>query len=139
MFAVVLGGLGAVVARIRCVDAAGEAARRAARDDAVDARDLAVGLPPGTEVAVTYEGDTVRVRVAVPPLGGALRGLRVTAEAVAAREPSVAGPTAGAPDGGPAGSGPAGGGPAGGGPPEGGPADGGPADPGGAAPEGVPP
>ncbi|WP_018332829.1 TadE family type IV pilus minor pilin [Actinomycetospora chiangmaiensis] len=98
VFAVVLAGLGAVVARIRCVDAAGDGARRAARDDAVAARDLAVGLPAGTEVTVTVEGDTVRVRVAVPPLGGALRGLHVTAEAVAAREPSVAGPT-GAPDG----------------------------------------
>ncbi len=101
VFVVVLAGLGAVVARVRCVDAAGEAARRAARDDGVGAGELAAGLPSGAEVSVAVEGDTVRVRVALPPLGGALRGLRVTAEAVAAREPSVAGPT-GVPDGAPA-------------------------------------
>ncbi|WP_433801211.1 TadE family type IV pilus minor pilin [Actinomycetospora sp. CA-084318] len=100
VFAVVLAGLGAVVARIRCVDAAGEAARRASRDDVAGARGLAAGLPAGTEVTVSVEGDTVLVRVAMPPLGGALRGLRVTAEAVAAREPAVAAPT-GAPDGAP--------------------------------------
>ncbi|NYD38693.1 TadE family type IV pilus minor pilin [Actinomycetospora corticicola] len=100
VFVVVLAGLGAVVARIRCVDAAGEAARRAARDDGVGAGELAAGLPPGAEVTVAVEGDTVRVRVALPPLGGALRGLHVTAEAVAAREPSAAGPT-GVPDGSP--------------------------------------
>jgi hypothetical protein len=99
VFAVVLAGLGAVVARIRCVDAAGEAARRASRDDGIGAGELAADLPPGATVTVTSEGDTVRVRVGLPPLGGALRGLQVSAEAVAAREPSVAGPT-GVPDGG---------------------------------------
>ncbi|MEJ2869545.1 TadE family type IV pilus minor pilin [Actinomycetospora sp. OC33-EN08] len=101
VFAVVLGGLGAVLARIRCVDAAGEAARRAARDDLVGARGLAEGLPAGTDVEVVAEGDLVRVRVRVPPLGGALPGFRVSAEAVAAREPAVAGPTAAPADGAP--------------------------------------
>ncbi|MDL5154490.1 TadE family type IV pilus minor pilin [Actinomycetospora termitidis] len=99
VFAVVLGGLGAVLARIRCVDAAGEAARRASRDDLVGARALAEGLPQGTEVDVAVEGDVVRVRVRVPPLGGALPGFRVSADAVAAREPAVAGPTGTAADG----------------------------------------
>ncbi|MCD2189928.1 TadE family type IV pilus minor pilin [Actinomycetospora soli] len=101
VFAVVLAGLGAVVARIRCVDAAGEAARRAARDDVAGARALATELPAGTELTVTVEGDTVVVRVAMPPLGGALRALRVTAEAVAAREPAVAATTGVVPDGAP--------------------------------------
>jgi hypothetical protein len=90
---VVLAAVGAVVAEIRCVDAAGEAARRASRDDLVGAEALARDLPSGTEVRVEPDGDLVHVLVRVPPLGGALPGLRVSAEAVAAREPAVAAPT----------------------------------------------
>ena len=97
VLAVVLAGIGAAVARIRCVDAAGEGARRASRDDVAGAQALARDLPAGTEVVVTPTGDTVRVLVRVPALGGALPGLRISAEAVAAREPVVAAPT-GEPD-----------------------------------------
>ncbi|HEY2192665.1 MAG TPA: TadE family type IV pilus minor pilin [Actinomycetospora sp.] len=108
VLAVVLAAIGAVVAEIRCVDAAGEAARRASRDDVAGAQALARDLPSGAEVRVEPEGDLVHVLVRVPPLGGALPGLRLSAEAVAAREPAVAAPTrdaadtpaAGAPDGG---------------------------------------
>ena len=98
VLAVVLAAVGAVVAQVRCVDAAGEAARRASRDDAAGAQALARDLPSGTEVRVEPEGDLVHVVVRVPPLGGALPGLRVTAEAVAAREPAVAAPTGEADD-----------------------------------------
>jgi hypothetical protein len=59
-------------------------------------------------VWVEPEGDLVHVVVRVPPLGGALPGLRVTAEAVAAREPAVAAPTGEADDTDPESSGPAG-------------------------------
>jgi len=38
VLAVVLAAVGAVVAQVRCVDAAGEAARRASRDDAAGAQ-----------------------------------------------------------------------------------------------------
>jgi hypothetical protein len=99
---VVLAAVGAVVAQIRCVDAAGEAARRASRDDTAGAEALARDLPTGTDVRVEPEGSLVRVLVRVPPLGGALPGLRLSAEAVAAREPAVAaltGTDATAPDG----------------------------------------
>ena len=98
VLAVVLAAVGAVVAQVRCVDAAGEAARRASRDDVPGAQVLARALPTGTEVRVEPEGDLVHVVVRVPPLGGALPGLRVTAEAVAAREPAVAAPTGEADD-----------------------------------------
>lgn len=97
VLAVVLAGIGAAVARIRCVDAAGEGARRASRDDVAGAQALARDLPAGTEVVVTPTGDLVRVLVRVPAFGGALPGLRISAEAVAAREPVVAAPT-GEPD-----------------------------------------
>jgi hypothetical protein len=93
VLAVVLAAVGAIVAQVRCVDAAGEAARRAARDDVAGAEALARVLPAGTEVRVEPDGELVHVVVRVPPLGGALPGLRVTAEAVAAREPAVAAPT----------------------------------------------
>ncbi|WP_211190563.1 TadE family type IV pilus minor pilin [Actinomycetospora sp. TBRC 11914] len=93
VLAVVLAAVGAVVAEIRCVDAAGEAARRASRDDTAGAEALARELPSGTEVRVEPDGDLVHVVVRVPPLGGALPGLRLAAEAVAAREPAVAAPT----------------------------------------------
>jgi hypothetical protein len=98
VLAVVLAAVGAVVAQVRCVDAAGEAARRASRDDVAGAEALAGELPSGTEVRVESEGDLVHVVVRVPPLGGALPGLRVTAEAVAAREPAVVAPTGGSED-----------------------------------------
>ncbi|MCD2193561.1 hypothetical protein LQ327_09215 [Actinomycetospora endophytica] len=98
VLAVVLAAVGAVVAQIRCVDAAGEAARRASRDDTLGAEALARDLPAGTEVHVEPEGGLVRVVVRVPPLGGALPGLRLAAEAVAAREPAVAAPTGTADD-----------------------------------------
>ena len=98
VLAVVLAAVGAVVAQVRCVDAAGEAARRASRDDMAGAQALARDLPAGAEVRVEPEGDLVHVVVRVPPLGGALPGLRVTAEAVAAREPAVAAPTGEADD-----------------------------------------
>lgn len=124
VLAVVLAAIGAVVAEIRCVDAAGEAARRASRDDVAGAQALARDLPSGAEVRVEPQGDLVHVLVRVPPLGGALPGLRLSAEAVAAREPAVAAPTGDAADT-PADGAPADGAAAGGAPPD----DPGPAEP----------
>jgi len=93
---VVLAAVSGVVVRIRCVDAAGEAARLAARGDPGGARAAALRLlPAGTEVVVEPVGDDVRIRVRAPPLGGALPGVRVGADAVAAREPEPAGPLPG--------------------------------------------
>ena len=80
-------------AQVRCVDAAREAARAAARGDPQD-RVLDVArrtAPGGASVTVSESGDTVEVRVsAVSRAPGALGGLLsvpVGATAVAAREP----------------------------------------------------
>ena len=102
VLAVVLAALGAVVVRIRCVDAASEAARLAARGDEAGARAVATRLlPDGTDLTIETVEEEVRVRVRAPPLGSALPGLRVGADAVAVREPPSVGPDPGAeaPDG----------------------------------------
>ncbi|MEV8604066.1 TadE family type IV pilus minor pilin [Streptomyces griseoviridis] len=72
-----------VVVRIQCVDAARTGARAAARQDPAEAvvrvaREVA---PRGAEVAVTREGDQVRVVVEARPAG--LRGLPFTVREVA--------------------------------------------------------
>jgi hypothetical protein len=80
----------AVTTKLRCVDAAREAARTAARgeDGSRAGRRTA---PDGAEVAVTITGDTVTatVRAPVRPLGGRLPNLSVRASAVAAVEPGA--------------------------------------------------
>jgi hypothetical protein len=83
-----LGAVGAVTAKVRCVDAARDAALAAARGES----GVAAGrrsAPEGGDVAVTVVGDTARARVSVSmrPLGRLLPGLVVSAEAVAAVEP----------------------------------------------------
>ncbi|MGV0603365.1 TadE family type IV pilus minor pilin [Mycolicibacterium sp. XJ1904] len=80
-----LGGLTAVSMHIRCVDAAREAARLAARGhDGSAARDL---VPEGATVVTRREGQfvtaTVRARSPIPP------GFTVEARAVAAVEPGA--------------------------------------------------
>ncbi len=79
-----LGALSAAAAQVRCVDAAREAARLAARD--ADARSAALRVaPPGADVSIRTEGDHVIVvvsaRVPILPV------LTLHAEAIAVREP----------------------------------------------------
>ena len=89
VLAVVLAAMGAMVLQLRCVDAATEAARLAARGDSEGARRAAARLlPGGADVAVEVRGDDVVARVRAAPLGSALPGVRVAAEARAVREPS---------------------------------------------------
>jgi Flp pilus assembly protein TadG len=78
----------AVITKVRCVDAAREAARAAARGESGDAAGRR-SAPDGATVGVTVEGDTVRatVRVRTRPLGPHLPGFTVDADAVAATEP----------------------------------------------------
>lgn len=81
-----LGALLAAVAQVRCVDAAREAARLAARGANGDAQPAALRVaPPGATVSIRADGDrviaVVSARVPLLPL------LRLHAEAVAAREP----------------------------------------------------
>lgn len=93
---VVLAAMGAVVLQLRCVDAATEAVRFAARGDTDGGRRAAEKLlPGGAEVTLDARGDDVVARVRAVPLGAALPGLRVGAEATAAREPSSVAPAEG--------------------------------------------
>ncbi len=78
-----VGGLAAVVTHVRCVDAAREAARLAARGE--DASK--VPRPSGATVRVDRRADEVLVRVSATSV--LLPGLVVAAEAVAAVEPGV--------------------------------------------------
>lgn len=86
--ALCVGAVLAAVTQVRCVDAAREAARLAARGDRgaaeVAARRVA---PEGADISVRYEGGRVIALVASDtPL---LPALRLSAEAVAATEPDV--------------------------------------------------
>jgi Flp pilus assembly protein TadG len=86
-----LTSVNAVATKMRCVDAAREAARAEARGEP----GVATGeraAPDGAVVTVDGQGDVVRaaVRTVVRPLGGRLPGFPVEAYAVAAREPDQA-------------------------------------------------
>ncbi|RGD63080.1 pilus assembly protein TadE [Kitasatospora xanthocidica] len=88
--AMLIWGVLAAAAQIRCVDAARVGARAAARGEA-DAAGLArAAAPPGAQVRVALAADTVRVDVEAPCAGpgrlGGLLAVRLTAAAVAARE-----------------------------------------------------
>ena len=100
VLAVVLSAMGAMVLQLRCVDAATEAARLGARGDTEGARRAAARLVPGgagsaVEVTVEVRGDDVVARVRAAPLGSALPGVRVAAEATASREPASVAPVEG--------------------------------------------
>jgi Flp pilus assembly protein TadG len=97
---VLAGAVAAVTvvgAQLRCVDAAREGARAAARgeDAATVAALVERAAPEGAETAVSEVGDEVHVVVTadVPALGPVPLRVAVGAEAVALREPAVAGPS----------------------------------------------
>ena len=83
-----------VGAQLRCVDAAREGARAAARGetDAVVAELAGRVAPEGADTAVREDGGRVRVTVSVElaPLGPVPLRTRVSAQAVAVREPGGA-------------------------------------------------
>ncbi|MEV0297823.1 TadE family type IV pilus minor pilin [Nocardia sp. NPDC050710] len=83
-----LGALLAASTQVRCVDAAREAARLAARGDRANAMSAARQVaPPGADISVRGEGDRfVAVVSARSPL---LPLLVLRADAVATREPGV--------------------------------------------------
>ncbi|WP_105970966.1 TadE family type IV pilus minor pilin [Streptomyces geranii] len=78
-------------AQIQCVDAARAGARAAARQDPPGAvAEVARGAAPsGAEVAVSREGDLVRVRVVARSPGIGSLAVDVTHEAVALAEETV--------------------------------------------------
>jgi Flp pilus assembly protein TadG len=83
-----LTAVSAVTTKLRCVDAAREAARAAARGEPGSAAGQR-SAPGGAEVVVTRVGETITatVRAPVRPLGRRLPRLSVDASAVAAVEP----------------------------------------------------
>ena len=82
---IAVGGVSAMIAQIRCTDAAREAARLAARGDDAAAHEAASRLAPdGAQVEVRTEGDHV-VAVVTAPAG--LLPLDLRGEAIAAVEP----------------------------------------------------
>jgi Flp pilus assembly protein TadG len=88
-----LTAVGAVTAKLQCVDAARDAALAASRGEP-GGRAGQRAAPAGAAITVTISGDTViaEVRASVPLLGGRLPQLRVGARAVAAAEPGWPGP-----------------------------------------------
>ncbi len=84
--ALCVGAVFAAVTQVRCVDAAREAARLAARGDRAAAEPTARQVAPdGADISVRYEADrVVAVVTADVPL---LPALELRAEAVAAWEP----------------------------------------------------
>jgi Flp pilus assembly protein TadG len=95
---VLAGAVAAVTvvgAQLRCVDAAREAARAAARGEpaATVSALAAATAPAGAVTDVAGTGDTVRVTVTadVAALGPVPLRVRVSAEAVAHREPGTEG------------------------------------------------
>ncbi len=93
LLAVAVTAVSAVTAQLRCVDAAREAGRAAARGEP-DAAGIGRRVAPdGARVTVQTGGDTVRaaVSVRVRPFGGWLPGPTVSATAVAVPEPGEPG------------------------------------------------
>lgn len=86
----------AVGAQLRCVDAAREGARSAARGDpAATVTAVAAHVaPPGAAIGVRNAADQIEVTVSVrvKPLGALPFSVRVSASAVAHREPGEADP-----------------------------------------------
>jgi hypothetical protein len=79
-------------AKVRCVDAAREAARAAARGDPAAAALGQAAAPSGASVSVSAAGDQVRAEVSAVSGGpGGLLSFRVSATAVAEREPGEPG------------------------------------------------
>jgi hypothetical protein len=83
-----VAGLTALSMQVRCIDAAREAARLAARGDDGDAMQAAHDIAPfGARLQMREEGDYVVAAVSAHSL--LLPGITIRAEAVAAREPGA--------------------------------------------------
>lgn len=86
--AVAIGAVGAVAASVRCIDAARELARLAARGEPDRGREVAGRLAPsGARIELVVRGDEVVAEVTAPPVPPL--PLRVGGRAVAVLEPGV--------------------------------------------------
>jgi Flp pilus assembly protein TadG len=85
-----LAGIGCVIAQMRCVDAAREAARLSGRgDSAAAAAAVASIAPEGAVLTVRFSGDTVTATVQVGAVSRLLPGVSVGASATAVKEEGV--------------------------------------------------
>jgi Flp pilus assembly protein TadG len=92
VLAMAVGGISMVVAQVRCIDAAREAARLVARGEQVRAAEVVRQVAPSdARVSIQIAGDEVTVEVSTEPVGGLLPALTVRAEALAILEPGVGG------------------------------------------------
>ena len=95
LVAAAMTAVSVLTAQLRCVDAAREAARAAARgESAAVVRSLAERSgPDGADVQVASGGREIQVTVSAvaDPIGGLLPSFRVHADAVALREPESTG------------------------------------------------
>ncbi|GAB3307758.1 TadE family type IV pilus minor pilin [Epidermidibacterium keratini] len=93
--AALVAGVVGVGGQLRCIDAAREAARAAARgeSDAVVQQIAAEVAPDGATVTISGGDDTVTVvvRATYSPLGGRLGEFTLVGEATARREPTAGG------------------------------------------------
>ncbi|HEX6353386.1 MAG TPA: TadE family type IV pilus minor pilin [Actinophytocola sp.] len=92
-FLIVLGMvlycLAAAADQVRCLDAAREAARQAARGEPEQARNAAARIAPaGAQITISTQGAHIHVDVRAAPAGGVLPGMRLHAQAFAVREPT---------------------------------------------------
>jgi hypothetical protein len=84
----VLCCLAAAVDQVRCLDAAREAARLAARGEPEQGKDAAARIAPaGAQIAISTQGEHIHVDVRAAPAHGVLPGVRLHAKAFAVREP----------------------------------------------------
>lgn len=90
VLAMALNGMSVVVDQLRCIDAAGEAARLVARGEQDRVPDVVRRIAPGgATVAVRMTDDDIVVSVRDPVAGGLLPGVRAAADAYAVAEPGV--------------------------------------------------
>lgn len=86
--AVAIGAVAAVAASVRCIDAARELARLAARGEPDRGREVAGRLAPsGARIELVVRGDEIVAEVTAPPVPPL--PLRVGGRAVAVLEPGV--------------------------------------------------
>lgn len=87
--ALAIGALAAVTASVRCVDAARELVRLAARGEPERARAVAARLaPPGARITLSIRGDEATAEVTAP--AARLLPVPVSGRAVAVLEPGAA-------------------------------------------------
>ncbi len=86
MLVLCLAGISAVSMQVRCVDAAREAARLAARGDERSAVDVARRVAPGgAQIQLRHDGQVIVATVTVRPK--LLPALAIAAKGVSAAEP----------------------------------------------------